>query len=94
MKTNHFFYFCLAIALLSLSSKSLNAQWQTSGNDIYYNSGNVGIGINAPVGTGTSLPMVDVRGNMYISNSSIGHSGRHYDEIGFNIGFTNSTLRR
>lgn len=40
----------LLITGITLSfSLSVNAQFTTSGNDIYYNTGNVGIGISAPV---------------------------------------------
>lgn len=47
-------------------------------------NGNVGIGVDNP---STKL---DVSGNTYISNASIGRSGRNYDEFGYNVGFTNT----
>lgn len=45
-------------------------------------SGNVGIGTTDPQGK------LDVRGNSYLSSTSIGRSGGHYQEIGYNVGFT------
>jgi hypothetical protein len=35
----------LIVLVLGLSSKMLHAQWQTSGNNIYYNNGNGNVGI-------------------------------------------------
>jgi hypothetical protein len=142
----------ISLILLSLVL-TMNAQWLTSGNNIYNtNSANVGIGTNSPnnklqigsnttysgndlvicnnngalaiyndltntylygtkdisirpgngiiafyansrgdIGIGNAIPRVklDVTGNTYISNASIGRSGSHYDEFGYNIGFTN-----
>ncbi|OAN63252.1 hypothetical protein A8B79_15675 [Balneola sp. EhC07] len=42
-------YGLLVLGIALSFSLSVKAQFTTSGNDIYYNSGNVGIGISAPV---------------------------------------------
>ena len=63
MKTN-FIFCCAAIALLFSTFENLNAQWQTSGNNIYtMNSGNVGIGTSSPQAT------FDIFGNKGATNS-------------------------
>ncbi|MDR2037505.1 MAG: hypothetical protein LBQ60_06240 [Bacteroidales bacterium] len=48
----------------------------------FFNAGNVGIGLTNP------KTKLHVNGNTYVSNLSIGRSGSHYDEIGYNLGFT------
>lgn len=58
--------------------------WQLNGSNAYYNSGNIGINQNNP------QQKLHVGGNSYLSLISIGRSGNHYDEIGYNIGYTNS----
>ena len=38
----------IIIAAMLLLCASAHAQWNTTGSDIYYDSGNIGIGLSAP----------------------------------------------
>ncbi|MGF7073838.1 hypothetical protein [Mucilaginibacter sp. 3215] len=50
----------LSLTLLLTSSIIAHAQWNTSGNNIYYNSGNIGIGTSTP---NANLSFKDVSGD-------------------------------
>ncbi|MDR2887516.1 MAG: hypothetical protein LBV26_05895 [Bacteroidales bacterium] len=44
MKSKNITFLCAATALLLSAFENLQAQWQTLGDNIYYNNGNVGLG--------------------------------------------------
>ncbi|MEQ9263613.1 MAG: hypothetical protein RLN81_00205 [Balneolaceae bacterium] len=48
-----------------LTNVSVNAQWTTSGSDIYFNSGNVGIGITSPIAK------LHVNGDTYLGTNQL-----------------------
>ena len=73
--------------------------WVTSGNNVYFNGGNVGINIPyASYATSTlsvvgdiSAKNISTTGNSYFNNVSIGRSGyQEQYEFGYNLGFTNT----
>lgn len=63
----------LLTALTVIMSQSLHAQWGTSGSNIYYNAGNVGIGTAGP---GEKLSVSG--GNINISNQNYLKTGQMY----------------
>jgi hypothetical protein len=73
------------VIIIALGAIGFGANAQTV--KVNSSTGNVGIG------TGATAPAqkLHVVGNAYLSNASIGRSGTHYDEFGFNIGFTNTS---
>jgi hypothetical protein len=91
MKTMTFFL--MAFILLGLNS-NINAQWQTNGDDIYYNSGNVGINTSTPgsklhVHDGTLRTSVPLDGQG-IMLSFCDKSGTQGDTYHFYADFTGS----
>ena len=76
------------------------AQWNTNSNDIYYNSGNVGIGVSNPdyplsvAGSGIAFQAVNegaIRmGEAYLSTAPMSGSGSNILNISTNAWFNNS----
>jgi hypothetical protein len=62
--TNGFYYWS-GTAWLSIAT-GIGSQWTTSGTNIYYNTGNVGIGASLPA------ELLDINGNLKIGNSTTG----------------------
>jgi len=65
MKTKSFIFCCTAVILLGSSFENLNAQWQTSGNNIYYNVGNVGIGTSTILNYESWNKVLDIFGSQH-----------------------------
>ncbi len=70
MKTKTFIFCCLAVLLPGLSG-TLHAQWTSSGSNIYYNNGNVGIGTNNPLG---KLHIISDYKNYYVNRTIPGNT--------------------
>lgn len=81
------------VLVLVICSSSVFSQWQLNGNDIYYNDGKVGIGIDSPSDmfhiSGASLPVLKVESSLN-SNGILRLKGGGTNSLNWNIYSTGS----